>query len=150
MLDTAILSAGNTRIIFNESVHLRERFSHNKQRERYFSQIQLSAPVDIIKYCPGGTIVTTFIVTQVNENRSVAQMLTDGACLVQQMRPQLREVNTRAQKKMFKEKIANIAKVKPALLDFIYSELAIDAAAMAHSKIMEILRIISLGESELL
>lgn len=104
LLDTAILSAGNTRIIFNESVHLRERFSHNKQRERYFSQIQLSAPVDIIKYCPGGTIVTTFIVTQVNENRSVAQMLTDGTCLVQQMRPQLREVNTRAQKKCSKKK----------------------------------------------
>lgn len=51
---------------------------------------------------------------------------------------------------MFKEKIANKAKVKPALLDFIYSELAIDAAAMAHPKIMERLRNISLGESELL
>lgn len=77
-------------------------------------------------------------------------MLTDGARLVQQMRPQLREVNTRAQKQMFQDKIRNIANIQPALLDFIYSELAIDAAAMAYSEMMERLRIISLGESELM
>lgn len=149
-LDTAVLEAGNVPVVFNESVHLRDMFTDNKQRERFFSEIQLSVPVDIIKYCPGGSIVTTFIIKQVKENRNVAEMLTDGARLVQQMRPQLREVNTRAQKKMFKDKIRNIANIQPALLDFIYSELAIDAAAMAHPEMMERLRIISLGESELM
>ena len=92
----------------------------------------MSVPVDVIKFCPGGSVVTTFCISQVAESRSEAEMLTNGSQLVQRMRPHLKEFNTGAQKNLFKKKIAYIAKVQPSLFDFIYSELALDASVMNH------------------
>lgn len=47
-------------------------------------------------------------------------------------RPNFQEIHTRAQKRMFKEKLNNVFKVLPAVADLIYKELSHDAAAAAH------------------
>ncbi|KAH3863758.1 hypothetical protein DPMN_026758 [Dreissena polymorpha] len=73
-------------------------------------------------------------------------MMTDAARLVQRMRPFLKEFHTRAQKKDCKRKISNIAKIKPAIIDYMYSELALDAAAMSHPDTQQWLHLMSLGE----
>ena len=62
------------------------------------------------------------------------------------MRPFLKEFHTRAQKKDCKRKISNIAKIKPAIIDYMYSELALDAAAMSHPDTQQRLHLMSLGE----
>jgi hypothetical protein len=112
--------------------------------------LQLSVSVDVIKYCPGGGIGTIYIISQAPENRSEPQMMTDAARLVQRMRASLKEFHTRSQKKQFKRKVSNIAKVQPSLLDYIYSEMALDATAFESPDMQQRLHVMSLGESGLI
>lgn len=77
----------------------------------FFSELQLSFPVDIIRYCPGGSIITTVSLVHVAPNRTEAQFLTQGARMVQKLKPHLREYHTRGQKNAFKMKLKNIAKI---------------------------------------
>ena len=82
--------------------------------------------------------------------RSEAEMLTQGARMVQKLKPQLKEFQTRAQRKVFKYELSNIANIQPALDDLIYSELLLDASTMNHPDMMHRLRLISLGDKGLL
>ena len=61
----------------------------------------------------------------------------------------MNEFHTRSQKKQFKRKVSNIAKVQPSLLDYIYSELALDATAFESQDTQQRLHVMSLGESGL-
>lgn len=54
--------------------------------------------MNIIRYCPDGSIITTVSLVQVAPNRTEAQVLTQGAKMVQKLKPHLREYNTRGQK----------------------------------------------------
>ena len=151
LLDNAVKSLENyDPITFNEDVHIEEPFQNNVARYRFFSELQLSVPVDIISFCPGGSVVTTFCLVHVPENRSEAELLTQGARMVQKIKPQLKEYHTRAQRNLFKSKLSNIANIQPALVDFIYSELSLDASTMNHPDMQHRLRLISLGEEGLI
>ncbi|XP_052804571.1 uncharacterized protein LOC128234397 [Mya arenaria] len=150
VLDKAVTSVdiGNP-VLFDEDLHIDKPFENTMQRFRFFDNLQLSVSVDVIKYCPGGGVGTTFIISQVPENRSEPQMMTDAARLVQRMRGSLKEFHTRSQKKEFKRKVSNIAKVQPSLLDYMYSELALDASAFDNPDMQQRLHVMSLGESGL-
>ena len=148
LLDHAVVTSGLEKpVLFDEDVHISKLFDNSSQRQRFFENLQLSVPVDVIKFCPGGSVVTTFCISQVAKSRSEAEIFTNGSQLEQRIRPHLKKFNTRAQKNLFKKKIA---KVQPSLFDFIYSELALDASAMNHPDMQQRLRMISLGESGLL
>lgn len=120
------------------------------QRNRFFSELQLSFPVDIIRYCPGGSIITTVSLVQVAPNRTEAQLLTQGARMVQKLKPHLREYHTRGQKDAFKMKLKNIAKIQPNIVDFIYNELTLDRSSANHPDMQQRLRLIFLGEQGLI
>lgn len=120
------------------------------QRNRFFSELQLSFPVDIIRYCPGGSIITTVSLVHVAPNRTEAQFLTQGARMVQKLKPHLREYHTRGQKNAFKMKLKNIAKIQPNIVDFIYNELALDQSSANHPDMQQRLRLIFLGEQGLI
>ena len=137
-------------ITFSEEVHIEEPFQNNVARYRFFAELQLSVPIDIISFCPGGSVVTTFCLVHVPDNRSDAEMLTQGARMVQKLKPQLKEYHTRAQRNLFKAKLSNISKLQPAMVDFIYSELSLDASTVNHPDMQHRLRLISLGEEGLL
>lgn len=66
-------------VIFDESKHMEDPFENNM---RFFSELQLSFQVDIIRYSPGGSIITTVSLVQVAPNRTEAQLLTRGAMMV--------------------------------------------------------------------
>lgn len=53
-------------------------------------------------------------------------------------------------RRAFKEKVNNFTRISPAVLDMIYKELTLDAATSAHPDTQERLRLIFLGETELI
>lgn len=150
-LDEAVINAGSKPIFFYESVHLVEAFQSNLQRFRYLQNLKLSVPVDVYRFCPGGSTLTSVCITQVQEGRSEPEMLTQTARVALQLKDGgFREFHTRAQKKMFKERLQHVAKVLPSVADLIYKELSLDASAALHPDTQERLRLIFLGESDLL
>jgi hypothetical protein len=91
--------------------------------------LKLSVPIDLYKYCPGGSVVSIVFVSRVNESRSSNEALVEPVRVVSQMYNSLPEFHTRAQKRYFKNNLQNIACVKANIVDFIYKELAMDASS---------------------
>lgn len=87
--------------------------------------------MNIIRYCPDGSIITTVSLVQVAPNRTEAQVLTQGAKMVQKLKHHLREYNTRGQKNE-QNKLKNTAILQPNFVDFIYNELALDRPTANH------------------
>ncbi|CAC5400126.1 unnamed protein product [Mytilus coruscus] len=137
-------------ILFDEDKHLDRPFEDYLKRLRYFEKLQLSTPVDIIRFCPGGSILTTVCIVKVNANRSESEILIDGARMLQKSKVHLQEFHTRAQRSLFKQKLQNVTKVLPSEADLIYKELTLDAATVNHPVTQERLRLIFLCEQGLL
>ena len=137
-------------LMFDEYVHIESPFENASQRYRYFVELQLSVPIDIVRFCPGGSVVTVHCIVRVPETRSDAQILTDGARLLQKVKPELKVFHTRAQRRHFKEGLKNITNISPSVADFIYKELALDSSTAEHPITHERLRMIFLGEEGLL
>lgn len=129
-------------ICFDEDVHLKGRFENNMQRLRFFERIQLSVNVDIFKYCPGGSIITCYYLTKFPGDRTDSEKATRVAGVMLKIEPKLPEFHTRAMKREFSERFSNIAKVKPAVVDLLYKELAIDASAASNPEMQQRLRLI--------
>lgn len=73
----------------------------------------------------------------VHEQRSVPEMLTNGARFLQTARPRLQEFHTRAQRRQFKEQMKNVASVLPSISDMIYKELTLNATVALHPVIQK-------------
>ncbi|CAG2185017.1 unnamed protein product [Mytilus edulis] len=138
-----------TMLLFDENVHVVSRFQNNMQRHRFLEELQLTFPVDIFRFCPGSSIITTVGFIQVEDNRSEPQKLIDAARSVLQNQEKFKEYHTRAQKRAFKEKLENIAHISRMIVSFIYKELTLDASQANHQDTQERLRLIFLGEKGL-
>ena len=151
LLEADVKAAGlYNPVVYDESKHLEKPFENNTQRFRFLAELQLSVPVDIIRFCPGGSVFTTVCITEVPDCRSEDEMLTQSARMVQKMKPQLKEYHTRAQKRAFKEKLKNVAAVSPSVVNLLFSELTLDASTASHPDMQQRLRLIFLGEHGLL
>lgn len=151
LLENAVKLAGKSvPVMFDEFIHTENPFSSNDQRFRFFKNLQLSMPVDVIKYSPGGSCFSTVCLVHVPEARSEAEILTQGARFLQQIKPKLKEFHTRAQRRLFKEKLKNVASVLPSVADMIYKELTLDASVAAHPVTEERMRLIFLGNTGLI
>lgn len=137
-------------VFFDESVHVEEPFGNSVQKYRFFNELQLTVPVDIIRYCPGGPQVTTVCFFKVMEGRPESVILTQGARFLQKISSQLKEVHTRAQRAEFDSMVNNIAHISPAVKAFIYRTLTNDASAPVNPVMEERLRLISLGNTEII
>ena len=135
---------------FFPKCHFRVWFQSNAERFRFFRDLKLSVPIDIIKFSPGGSVLTTFCIVKVNENRSTSEMLTQGATSLQKLQPYLKEFHTRAQKREFRSQLNNVAKVLPAVADMIYKHFSLDATTAAHPVTQERIRLVFLGHEDLL
>lgn len=107
-------------VFFDENRHTEECFENHMQRFRFFENLQLSVPIDIYRFSPGGSIFTTGCIKKVSENRNVPQMLTDAARVVMKNKDKFQEFHTRFQKRIFRERLENIVKISPSIADFIY------------------------------
>ncbi|XP_041378644.1 uncharacterized protein LOC121390784 [Gigantopelta aegis] len=149
MVDQAVKSSGKLNpVLFDEFVHLEKPFATNDERYRYLHDLQLSGPVDILRFSPGGSSTTTVCLCQVEEDRCETQILTEGALFLQKMRNNLKEFHTRTQRRLFKEKPKNVACILPSVADVLYKELALDATA--HPSTQKRIRFIFLGETGLI
>ena len=79
-INEAAINAGiMAPVVFDEYEHLNKPFESNTERFRSFKDLQLKCPVDIIRFSPGGSSVSTVCIVQVsNQNRSEPEMLTQG------------------------------------------------------------------------
>lgn len=111
--------------IFNEKEHVNEPFIDSKQKYRFLKGLQLSVPIDILKFSPGGSTTSSFIICRTLENRAESQILVQGARLLQTARSEIQEFHTREMKKTFKEKINNITSLSPSVIEYIYKEFGI-------------------------
>ncbi|WAQ96968.1 hypothetical protein MAR_029658 [Mya arenaria] len=140
----------NVPIFFDEKTHLSTPFQKNQQRARFFAEMSLSVDIDLYKYCPGGSSVSVVFVAKTIKNRSSEESLVDPIRVVSQVQNKLPEFHTRYQKRYFKQKLSNIATLKPSVVDFIYKELALDASQVSNPEMEQRLRLIALGETGLI
>ena len=84
-----------------------------------------------------------------DSDRITSEILSDGATLITKLRPELKEFHTRAQRRQFKRRMENVAKVNPTLLDVIYKELALDATVANHPETETRIHAMVLGASGL-
>lgn len=151
-LDSAVKECEiGTPLVFDESVHIKAPFLSNQQRYTFVKNLHLTVPIDIIRFSPGGSVVTTLCISQVPNERSEADMLVQGARLLQKNRLNLLERHSRAQRRSFKQKLSAVTNIAPGSIgDFIYKEVTLDGAAAAHPVTQERLRLISLGHTGLI
>ncbi|KAK7092705.1 hypothetical protein V1264_008410 [Littorina saxatilis] len=151
LLDAAVRNAGvNNPFVFDEEVHITEPFTNNMQRHRFWEGVELSVPIDVLKFSPGGPLLTTTGVSQTDPNRNESEMLTQAARMVAKMRPNLQECHTRAMRRSFREKVKNVAKITPSVVDFIYTQLALDRSTTNNPEMQQRLKMLFLGEEGLL
>ena len=118
--------------IFDEDIHLKDAFENNMQRFRYFADMSLDVPIDILRFSQGGSSVTISCIVQRTKERSVQALLTDGAQVLQKMRADFKEYHTRAEKRLFKKSVKNLCSVNGGVLEEIYKLLALDSSASSH------------------
>lgn len=137
-------------VFFDEEEHLEKPFENPMQRHRFIEEIKLSVPIDIYRFCPGGSALSTVCFVRVNENRMDPQMLTQAARFVMAHKHRFKEYHSRAQKTAFKSQLSNVSHVLPSVAELIYKELALDASVSSHPDTQERIRLIFLGEKGLL
>ncbi|XP_070559193.1 uncharacterized protein [Ptychodera flava] len=150
LLDTDVKAAGlSCPVFFDEEKHLSQPFQNPMQKHRYLTELQVSVPIDIYRYCPGGSCLTSVCIVQVPEGRSDVAMLTESARMMAKIKGRFKEYHTRSQRKLFRKRLNNITGVLPSVADFIYKELALDASTASHPETQQRLRLIFLGEKGL-
>ena len=149
-IENCVLGAGiNEPVILLEQEHT-PYFDNSKQRLRFYEDLHLSVPVDLFTFCPGGSRTSVFAVVQIADKRSMNEMMTESARMLQKLRPNFKEVHTRAQKNVFKTRVNNIARIQPSLLEVIYQELALDSSVTNHPTTSQRIRAMFLGAEGLI
>lgn len=87
---------------------------------------------------------------KVKESRPESVILTQGARFLQRITSNLKEVHTRAQRAEFDSMVNNIAHISPAVKTVIYRTLTNDASAPSNPVMEERLRLISLGNTDII
>ena len=138
-------------IFFDEEKHCDSVLS-NMQRHRFLDQLVLSVPVDMYRFCPGGSVVTVVCLVKVVSIRTASEMMTDSARVMSspEIKSKFKEFHTRTQRKIFKERLSHVASVLPAVSDLIYKELALDATAADHPVTHDRVKLIFLGDQDLI
>lgn len=129
-------------IMFDESSHISNPFKDYNVKYYFFEKLQLSIPVDMLQYSPGGPGGSVVVLWRTPEERdSVNEVLNMSLKVVENVKPLLPEYHTRFMKSQFLKKISNLqVKLTPAILRFIYSELTLDASADQNPALEERIR----------
>ena len=136
-INQALIAADGQPVFFDEDVHIDSPFEDPVARFRFHQGLQLGFPIDILKFSPWGSQVTTRVMVQVAADRPLPVILTDGARLLAKIKTQLKEVHSRAQRRNFQNRLMNITIVTPSVRDFIYQELTYEGAAPTNPAMQE-------------
>lgn len=137
-------------VFFDENEHTKNGFKDRKDWYIFMRSLQLSVPIDIYRFNPGGSAVTAVAIQKVTDERSDTELLTNAAQTMEKHCSKFKEFHTCQQRRTFKEHLQNVASVLPNVADMIYKELSFDRATANHPATQERIRLIFLGEKGLL
>lgn len=124
-------------------------FDNGTQRYRFFENLHLNVPVDMLKYAPGGSHMALGFVWKVAEKRTAEQEKTETVQIYEQLRAELPQFHTRAMKAAFKQEFERLSKITPSVIESIYQRLALDSSSHTNPAANERIRLILLGETGL-
>ncbi|KAK0155231.1 hypothetical protein N1851_002422 [Merluccius polli] len=135
-----------THVLLDDTVHLEEPFASSWHRFEFINRIQLSVPVDVLKYQPGGRKTGITFLWKVERNRTQDEQLTQTIRVVSSLQPFLPQYHTRYMKKDFKRKVANVARVTPSIVEAIYQEISHDSSAPSNPLMNQCIQVALQGE----
>ncbi|XP_054483050.1 uncharacterized protein LOC129115850 [Anoplopoma fimbria] len=135
-----------TPVLLDDTVHLEEPFASSWHRFDFINRIQLSVPVDVLKYQPGGSKTGVTLLWKVERNRTQDEQLTQTTGVVTSLQPFLPQYHTRYMKKDFKRKVANVARVIPSIVEAIYQEISHDSSAPSNPHMNQRIQVALQGE----
>lgn len=136
-----------TPVLLDETVHPKEPFASSWHRFDFINRIQLSVPVDVLKYHPGSNKTGITSLWKVERTRTQDEQLTQTTQVVSSLQPFLPQYHTRYMKKEFKRKVANVARVTPSIVETIYQEISHDSSAPSNPLMNQCIQVALLGES---
>ncbi|XP_052223761.1 uncharacterized protein LOC127839434 isoform X1 [Dreissena polymorpha] len=116
-------------VIFNEENHSPNgSFKDFNERHFFMQKLQLTVPVDILTYSPGGQHLNIVLVWRTPEGGGE---LNESMQLYEKIRPLLPQFHTRQMKVDFRTKYTNLGgfKIPAAELRNMYADLTLDASA---------------------
>ena len=123
-------------IIFDEEKHLRIPFKNRMERARFFENIRLPFPLQMIRYDPGVDVLWR-APTEFDAN----EMMTQGARILKDVETHFPVFHTRQMKREFRENCKIMgAEIPPHEIWKIYSDLTGDASADQNPAIDERVR----------
>ena len=138
LIDTQVSSAQlMPPVFFDESKHVDKPFVNSTKKFQFLKEMHLYVPIDIIQFCLGGSEIMTVGIVRVQDDRTEAQVLTQGARLLLEMQPQMKEFHTRMQKLELKTIVNSLFWISPGLTEFLYRYLTLDAYAAANPVITQ-------------
>lgn len=135
-----------TPVLLDDTVHLEEPFASSWHRFDFINRIQLSVPVDVLKYQPGGSKTGITFLWKVERNRTQDEQLTQTTRVISSLQPSLPQYHTRYMKKDFKRKVANVARVTPSIVEAIYQEISHDSSAPSNPLMNQCIQVALQGE----
>jgi len=112
LLDSAVKSVDGP-LFFDEHIHVAEPFQNNMQRLRFIQDLQISIPVDVYRFSPGGSHITVVCIVPMPADRTLDTVQTDTGRTVARIKDYLPQFHTRQMHKQFKLSLANIVTVSP-------------------------------------
>ena len=147
LLDSAVCQANTlTPVLLDEAAHLKEPFATPWHRYDFINHIQLSVPVDVLKYQPGGSKTGTVFLWKVPSARTQDEQLTQTTQIVSALQPSLPRYHSRQMKQDFKRRVSNIARFTPSILEAIYQEISLDSSVPSNPLMNQRIQVALQGE----
>lgn len=118
-------------LLFDEEKHTSSLVSMDAQKRfNFLKKLNLSVPIDVLSYNPGGSVGSTFIIWRTSIDRGHDEVMRLSIQVYERVRSLLPEFHTRQMRKHFVSEFCNLhaIKIPPAVLRTIYSELTLDAS----------------------
>lgn len=138
-----------TPIYFDEQIHVDVKFSKSTfDRYRFFQNLSLESDVAILRFSPGGSVVSTIFIWKTPVDMEASELMTTAARIMNSLITKVPQYHTRQMRRDFSEKYSLLSGccIPPHILRAIYSELTSDASADQNPQIDNRVRITLLGE----
>ncbi|XP_033749002.1 uncharacterized protein LOC117333692 [Pecten maximus] len=118
-------------LYFDEEIHASVSFRNTFERLIFTRHIQLSFPINILRYDPGGSCSATIFLWKVSKDRGLSQVMNEAIKVVHHLKPRLPEYHTRRMRTDFVHRYCNLhdVTIPKHVLRAIYAETTLDATS---------------------
>ena len=125
-------------LLFDEVIHVSTPFKNYMEKTRFIRDVELSVPIDILTYNPGGSIGGIVFLWKVPDDRDHTDIATASILTYEALKPRLPEFHTRQMRKEFVHRYTNlhaVPKLPSHILKNMYAELTLDASSVQNPTI---------------